>query len=288
MHTIQRLPPSGDVVTFAEVNGFLTASLLPEHLTSPTTYFLGIQTSVTSKRLAAFVEDDTRFRFRLYSASVRNALLPVVLKQEPLPPLQLPTEPDLHYFRLDHTANWRLWQKIEQEKTVILVWRREELNLSDAKFTLHILHSVTTRPPRPVDPELSDCDSGVIPDPCPGVPQTGGTAYLYPLTPDLTNIDPRVLFLADGNFIYPGRDHPYCKAHPDRCGIFGAFTAWFRFQDKSVFTTSAHPGGICDQPHYRIGDIPFQTGQHKFVLTGLLTAEGHRSGTVGRPAYVFR
>jgi hypothetical protein len=287
MHTVQPLPPSGDVLTFAEANGFLTASLLPEHFTSPATYFLGIQTSVGSKQLAAFVEEDTRFR--LYPASVRNGLLPVVLKEEPIPPLELPIEPGLHYFRLDHTANPRLWQKIEQEKSVILVWRREELNLSAATFTLHIVHSVTPRPPRPVDPELSDCDSGVIQEPCPGVPQTGDIAYLYPLTPDLTNLDPRVLFLVHGNFIYPGRDHPYCKAHPDRCGIFGAFTApWFRFQDKSVFTTSAHPGGVSDQPHYRVGNIPFQTGQHKFTLAGLLTAEGHPSGTVGRPAYVFR
>lgn len=109
--------------------------------------------------------------------------------------------------------------------------------------------------------------------------------YLYPMTADLKHFDIDVLFIIRKDLIYPGRDHPFCTAHPDCCDLMGSTReAWFRIQDDEVFPTSANPCGISDQPHFRFGDV--QVDQYTF--RGLVTAKGHPSGIPDIPAFVIR
>ena len=122
-------------VAFAGDPGRLRASLEPQHFEKPTGYFLGVKTKVDRTRLALYMTDGNKFKFMPRSLE-QTAIFGLELKEENTPPLELPAQNDLYYFRLVPTSNPRRWDQIKTDKAVSLVWNNAELDLAEAAFTL--------------------------------------------------------------------------------------------------------------------------------------------------------
>ena len=129
--------PSFLKLQFKEVNGILTAAFSPEHLTQPNAYFLGIRSKLDPIALGRYVEDGDKFKLMPQSLATR-AIRGIALKEERHPPLELPAQSDLHYFRLDRAASERMWQQIQSEKSATIRWTGSELDWSGADFTLYM------------------------------------------------------------------------------------------------------------------------------------------------------
>jgi predicted component of type VI protein secretion system len=118
--------------------GLCRAGLEDQHFTKPTAYYLGIKipSGIDRTRLALYLTDGNKFK--LMPRSMEDvAILGVELKEEVYPPLDLPGEGNLYYFRLVGAApNQRRWEQIKQDKTACLVWNHAEFDLSGATFTL--------------------------------------------------------------------------------------------------------------------------------------------------------
>ena len=120
---------------FAGDPGLLRATLEPQHFEKPTGYFLGIKTKVDRTRLALYVTDGNKFKLMPRSLELA-AVFGLELKEENVPPLELPAQSDLHYFRVLPASNQRRWDQVKQDKAISLVWNKTDLDLSDAAFTL--------------------------------------------------------------------------------------------------------------------------------------------------------
>ena len=127
--------PSFLKVPFTDVNGFLSAVLTDEHLTRPTDYFLGIRTKEDPRTLARLVEDGDRFKLMPQSIAAR-AIRGVVLKEERFPPLELPAQSGLYFFRLLRGQSSRNWQQIQAEKVAVVRWTGHES--ADYDITLYM------------------------------------------------------------------------------------------------------------------------------------------------------
>ena len=91
------------------------------HFTVPTEWFLGVRTKQEPRSLAALVEDADRFKLMPASLATR-AIRGVQLKEERHPPLELPAQSGLYYFRIMREASPRAWQQISTEKSAIVRW----------------------------------------------------------------------------------------------------------------------------------------------------------------------
>lgn len=138
--------PSYLKLAFKELNGILTATLLPEHLAQPNAYYLGIKSKLDPLLLGRYVEDGDKFKLMPQSLATR-AIRGIALKEERHPPLELPAQSDLHYFRLDRTASERMWQQVASEKSTTIRWTGSELDWSGAEFTLYM--TVPSGAPKP-------------------------------------------------------------------------------------------------------------------------------------------
>ena len=127
--------PSFLKVPFTEVNGLLSAVLSDEHLIRPTDYFLGIRTKEDPRALARLVEDGDRFKLMPQSIASR-AIRGVVLKEERFPPLELPAQSGLYFFRLLRGQSSRNWQQIQAEKVAVVRWTGNES--ADYDITLYM------------------------------------------------------------------------------------------------------------------------------------------------------
>ncbi len=101
--------------------GLLVAALTDEHLTRPTDYFLGIKTREDALAVAKLVEDPDKFKLMARSLGAR-AIWGVRLVLERLPPLELPSEAGLIYFRLQRGESQRMWERIVEEKAIAARW----------------------------------------------------------------------------------------------------------------------------------------------------------------------
>lgn len=122
-------------VPFAGEPGLLRAELLPDHLERPNAYFIGVKTRLDRTKLALYVTDGNKFKLMPRSLE-RAAIFGLELKEESYPPLELPGQSDLHYFRVLTASNARRWDQIKQDKAISLVWGKADLDLSEAVFTL--------------------------------------------------------------------------------------------------------------------------------------------------------
>jgi len=138
--------PSFVKVAFQDVAGVLTATLTEEQFTQPNAYFLGVRTKLDPTALGRLVEDGDKFKLMPQSLATR-AIRGIELKEERHPPLELPAQSDLHYFRLDRAASARMWQQIQAEKAAIVRWTGAELDLSDVSFTLYM--TIPSSPTKP-------------------------------------------------------------------------------------------------------------------------------------------
>ena len=103
----------------------LAAQLTDEHFSKPTDYFLGIKTSEDARSLAQFVEDADAFKLMPRSFEMR-AIRGVALKEERHPPLELPAQSNLHYFRLLRGESARIWGQLQSEKSAVIRWKGKQ------------------------------------------------------------------------------------------------------------------------------------------------------------------
>ena len=127
--------PSFMKVPFVNIDNWLTAKLEPQHLSGPNEYFLGIKTAQDPRELARLAENPDEFK--LMPNSLRNrAIRGVMLKEERFPPLELPAQSGLYYFRLLRNESARSWTQILTEKSAVVVW--PEQARTDYDVTLYM------------------------------------------------------------------------------------------------------------------------------------------------------
>jgi type VI secretion system protein ImpJ len=124
-------------IPFAGSPGLLRATLEPQHFEKPTGYYLGVTTRADRTKLALYLSDQNKFKLMPRSME-QMAIFGIELKEENYPPLDLPGQSNLHYFRLAPASNQRRWDQIKADKAISLVWNNNEFDLSDAKFTLFL------------------------------------------------------------------------------------------------------------------------------------------------------
>jgi type VI secretion system ImpJ/VasE family protein len=111
------------------------ATLADEHLDGPNEYFLGIKTREDPRAVAQLVEDGDRFKFMARSLA-QQRIWGVKLAEERHPPLELPSQSGLHYFRLLRAESARMWERIKDEKAISIRW--PEIDASDFAITLYM------------------------------------------------------------------------------------------------------------------------------------------------------
>jgi type VI secretion system protein ImpJ len=112
-----------------------SASFTDEHFTRPNEYYLGIKSKEDPRVVAKLAEDPDRFKFMPRSLATR-AIRGVELKEERFPPMQLPAQSGLSYFRLQRAESSRVWQVLQTEKAAVVRWPGAES--SDFQVTLYM------------------------------------------------------------------------------------------------------------------------------------------------------
>jgi len=121
--------------TMDQEQQILVAALSDEALSLPNEYFLAIKTKCDPSELAKLVSD--RDKFKLMPQSLANQrVFGVKLAQELYPPVELPAQVGLHYFRVMRSESARLWERIQQEKSIALRW--PGIESSDFSVTLYM------------------------------------------------------------------------------------------------------------------------------------------------------
>jgi type VI secretion system protein ImpJ len=111
------------------------AELADEVFSLPNEYFLAIKTKEDPRALAQLVLD--RDKFKLMPRSLANQrIFGVKLSHEPYPPVELPAQVGLHYFRLIRAESARIWERIKQEKAIAAKW--PGIESSDFDITLYM------------------------------------------------------------------------------------------------------------------------------------------------------
>lgn len=114
-------------VDFTAGEAWHQAAFDETHFTAPTDYFLAIRTRQEPRSLAALVEDADRFKLMPSSLATR-AIRGVQLKEERHPPLELPAQSGLYYFRVMREASTRAWSQIAVEKSAIVRWTGADIS----------------------------------------------------------------------------------------------------------------------------------------------------------------
>jgi len=121
--------------TMDQEQQIMVATLSDEALSLPNEYFIAIKTKRDPSELSKLVLD--RDKFKLMPQSLANQrIFGVKLAQELYPPVELPAQVGLHYFRVMRSESKRLWERIEQEKSVAVRW--PGIESSDFGITLYM------------------------------------------------------------------------------------------------------------------------------------------------------
>lgn len=115
---------------------YLVAEMKDEHLTQPNDYFLGIKTRQEPRAVVALVEDKDKFKL-MSRKMVRQAVWGVPLSHEVQPPLELPSQAGLLYFRLNRTGS-KMWDQAKVEKGLAVVARAPTIDVSDFQIALYM------------------------------------------------------------------------------------------------------------------------------------------------------
>jgi type VI secretion system protein ImpJ len=120
---------------FAKEGEIMVATLTEEHLSQGTEYFLGIKSREDPRAVAKQVENADEFKLMAKSMVARN-IFGVRLESERTPPLELPSQTGLSYFRLMRSDSARMWDRIKEEKDIAVRWPGVEA--SDYAVTLYM------------------------------------------------------------------------------------------------------------------------------------------------------
>jgi len=116
-------------------SGCFYATLDDEALSRPNEYYLAIKTKWDPKQLAQLVEDRDKFKLMPRSLA-RQRIYGIRLAYEAYPPVELPAEIGLCYFRLMRHESGRMWERVAQEKALAATW--PEAEASDFALTLYM------------------------------------------------------------------------------------------------------------------------------------------------------
>jgi type VI secretion system ImpJ/VasE family protein len=121
--------------TLDQEQQIFVAALSDEALSLPNEYFIAIKTKRDPSELAHLVLD--RDKFKLMPQSLANQrIFGVKLNRELYPPVELPAQIGLHYFRVMKSESARLWERIQQEKSIAVRW--PGIESSDFQITLYM------------------------------------------------------------------------------------------------------------------------------------------------------
>lgn len=131
--------PSFIRIPFVPEEGIRAAAITGEQFAAANEFYLGIKTAEDPRALARLVENADVFKLMPRSLATR-AIRGVILKEERFPPLELPAQSGLHYFRLMRMDSARSWQQIQTEGSAVLVW--PDVDSSDYDISLYLTASV--------------------------------------------------------------------------------------------------------------------------------------------------
>lgn len=117
--------------------------LTDETLSLPNEYFLAIKTKMDPSELAELVLDRDKFKLMPQSLA-KQRVFGVKLARELYPPMELPAQVGLHYFRVIRAESARLWDRIQQERAIAIRWPGVET--SDFEITLYMTVPDTETP----------------------------------------------------------------------------------------------------------------------------------------------
>ncbi len=120
---------------FASEEGGLAAQLTEEHVSRPVDYYLAVKSKNDPRGIIRLVEDPDQFKFMPRSMANR-AVRGMLLKEERVPPLQLPAQVGLTYFRCLRDESKRIWQQMQMEKSIVVRW--PEMGDGDMQVTLYM------------------------------------------------------------------------------------------------------------------------------------------------------
>ena len=86
------------------------------------------------------MEDSDRFKL-MPTGLINQRVFGVKLNEERHPPVELPAQVGLHYFRLQRDQSRRMWDRIKMEKTVAIRW--PGIESSDFNIILYMTVPVT-------------------------------------------------------------------------------------------------------------------------------------------------
>lgn len=110
------------------------AELSEQHFATANEFFLGVRTREDPRTVTTLVEDKDKFKLMPFSLRGKK-IYGVPLEREPNPPVQLPAETGLHYFRLLRDENPR-WDQVVQERKIVVEGR--DVESSDFDLTLYM------------------------------------------------------------------------------------------------------------------------------------------------------
>ncbi|MFN0131657.1 MAG: type VI secretion system baseplate subunit TssK [Phycisphaerales bacterium] len=119
---------------FRREEDYLVADVKEEYLKRANEYFLGIKSKEDPRAVAGLVEDVDKFKLMARSM-IRRQVWGVKLVEERHPPLELPAQTGLSYFRLMRTES-RMWEKVAEEKAIAARWLGSES--SDFELMLYM------------------------------------------------------------------------------------------------------------------------------------------------------
>lgn len=120
---------------FESEDDFLAVNLNEEHLSNPNDYFLGIETREEHRAVTLLVEDPDRFKL-MPKALARRPIYGIKLKEERVPPPELPAKSNLKYYRVLRSESGRMWDMLVREKSLALRW--PGMRESDFKVSLYM------------------------------------------------------------------------------------------------------------------------------------------------------
>lgn len=122
-------------VNFVKDGPIHVAELTDEHLTQPTGKLLGVKSRQDPRAVQRQVENADEFKLMAKSMVMRN-IFGVKLESERTPPLELPSQTGLSYFRLMRSDSARMWERIKEEKQLAARW--PDIENSDFALTLYM------------------------------------------------------------------------------------------------------------------------------------------------------
>ncbi|MGC8560937.1 MAG: type VI secretion system baseplate subunit TssK [Phycisphaerae bacterium] len=110
-------------------------TLSDEQLTAPSEYFLAIRTREDPIAVAKLAENQDQFQVAAPSM-VGRRIFGLKLQEERYPPVELPAQVGLNYFRINRADSKRMWDKICEEKGIGIRWLGIET--TDYAITLYM------------------------------------------------------------------------------------------------------------------------------------------------------